>query len=286
MKKYFIFALAALTLTFVACDPNKQNNPTDPTDPAKQDTTNVDPSSYDAKDYVGTQWITDSTLIEGEGLSPAPHAYIYVVSETEVEINGWPCNYRIDSNILYLHTEEETPIPLKIISADKEHAALLWEGFQGDGADGLIHMTRVEEPQGDALPVTKENIAGKWRLMYSKSIETSLTNLDPEYEPYVIIHGMPGEEIYDFKADGSLVKTNSFDRIWDAQPETGWWEVKNDQLFFATGTPDYPAVKPDPIPADWGVSVSTLTGNVMKTYKYETFTDYSMEYINYFVRVK
>lgn len=286
MKKLFFFALAALTLSFVACDPNKQNNPTDPTDPVKQDTTNVDPSSYDAKDYIGTQWITDSTLIAGEGLSPAPHAYINVLSETDVEINGWPANYKIEGNILYLHTEEETPIPLKIISADKEHANLLWEGFQGDGADGLIHMTRVAEPEGPDLDVNKANITGKWRLMYTKSIENNFTNQDPDYEPYIMIHGMPGEEIYDFKADGSLVKTNSFDRIWDAQPETGWWEVKNDQLFFATGTPDYPAVKPDPIPADWGVSVSTLTGNVMKTYKYETFTDYSMEYINYFVRVK
>jgi len=273
MRKFILCTLSFVTLSllFTACDPNTPSNP----------------GEYNAKDYVGTQWITDSTLIgDGEGLSPAPHAYINVLSETDVEINGWPANYKIEGNILYLHTEEETPIPLKIISADKEHANLLWEGFQGDGADGLIHMTRVAEPEGPDLDVNKANITGKWRLMYTKSIENSFTNQDPDYEPYIMIHGMPGEEIYDFKADGSLVKTNSFDRIWDAQPETGWWEVKNDQLFFATGTPDYPAVKPDPIPADWGVSVSTLTGNVMKTYKYETFTDYSMEYINYFVRVQ
>ena len=271
MKKTIFCALAALALAFTACDPNNPSNP----------------GEYYAKDYVGTQWITDSTLIEGEGLSPAPHAYINVLSETDVEINGWPANYKIEGNILYLHTEEETPIPLKIISADKNHANLLWEGFQGDGADGLIHMTRVAEPEGDDLPVTKENIVGQWRLMYNKSIENSFTNQDPEYEPYVLIHGMPGEEIYHFKADGSLAITNSFDLIWDAQPRTGWWDVQSGKLIYATGTPDYPAIeKPDPIPAEWGETVTTLTGNVMKTYRYETFMDYSMEYINYYVRVQ
>ena len=273
MKKilFFAMALVAGALAFTACDPN---NPTNP-------------GEYNAKDDVGTQWITDSTLIEGEGLSPAPHAHISVLSETDAEINGWPCNYKIEGDILYLHTEEETPIPLKIISADKDHANLLWEGFQGDGADGLIHMTRVEEPQGADLDVNKTNITGNWRLMYSKSVETSLTNHDPDYEPYVLIHGMPGEEIYHFNADGTFAKTNSFDRIWNAQPQTGWWELNNTQLVYAAGTPDYPAVeKPDPIPADWGETVIKLTGNVMKTYRMETMMDYTMQYYNYFVRVK
>ena len=274
MRKFILCTLSFVTLSllFTACDPNTPSNP----------------GEYNAKDYVGTQWITDSTLIgDGEGISPAPHAYINVLSETDVEINGWPANYKIEGNILYLHTEEETPIPLKIISADKEHANLFWEGFQGDGADALIHMTRVAEPEGPDLDVNKANITGKWRLMYNKSIENSFTNQDPDYEPYVMIHGMPGEEIYHFNADGTFAITNSFDLIWDAQPRTGWWDVQSGKLIYATGTPDYPAIeKPDPIPADWGESVTKLTGNVMKTYSFETFTDYSMEYINYFVRVK
>ncbi len=283
MRKVLFLALAAFTLAFVACENKTLNEPKDPTN---QDSI-VTPGNYDAKDYIGTQWVTDSTYIEGEGLSPAPHAHVSVISETDVEINGWAYNYKIEGNILYLHTEEETPIPLKIMSADKDHASLFWEGFQGDGADGLIHMTRIPEPQGDNLPVNKENIAGKWRLMYSKSIETSLTNLDPEYKPYVIIHGMPGEEIYDFQANGAFAITNSFDKIWDAQPRTGWWDVQNDKLIYMFGTPDYPAEeKPDPIPAEWGEIVTTLTGNVMKTYHSETFSDYRMEYINYFVRIK
>ena len=274
MKKLILCTLSFVTLSllFTACNGNTPSNP----------------GEYNAKDYVGTQWITDSTLIgDGEGISPAPHAYINVLSETDVEINGWPANYKIEGNILYLHTEEETPIPLKIISADKNHANLLWEGFQGDGADGLIHMTRVAEPEGPDLDVNKANITGKWRLMYNKSIENSFTNQDPDYEPYVMIHGMPGEEIYHFNADGTFAITNSFDKIWDAQPQTGWWDVQSGKLIYATGTPDYPAIeKPDPIPADWGESVTKLTGNVMKTYRYETFMDYSMEYINYFVRVQ
>lgn len=282
MKKYLFLALAALTLSFVACENKTLNEPKDPTN---QDSI-VTPGNYDAKDYIGTQWVTDSTYIEGEGLSPAPHAHISVISETDVEINGWAYNYKIEGNILYLHTEEETPIPLKIMSADKDHASLLWEGFQGDGANGLIHMTRIPEPQGDNLPVNKENIAGQWRLMFEKSIETSLTNQEPGYEPYVIIHGMPGEEIFNFKADGSLVRTNSFDKIWDAEPQLGWWEAGNGKLVFATGTTEYTAVKPDSIPADWWFDVTTLTGNVMKTYHSETFSDYRMEYIDYFVRIK
>ena len=270
MKKHLIFALAALALAFTACDPNNPSNP----------------GEYYAKDYVGTQWITDSTFIEGEGLSPAPHAYINVLSETEAEINGWPTNYKIEGNILYLHTEVENPTPLNIINADKDHANLLWKGFNGDGSDGLIHMTRVEEPQGPDLDVNVANITGKWRLMYSKSIETDFTNHEPDYKPYVIIHGMPGEEIYDFKADGSIVNTNSFDRLYDAEPRTGWWQVRGNQLVYATGTTEYPAASPDEITDEWWLTVTKLTGNVMKTYKTETFMNYNMEYIDYYVRVK
>jgi hypothetical protein len=144
----------------------------------------------------------------------------------------------------------------------------------------------VEEPQGPDLDVNVANITGKWRLMYSKSIETDFTNHEPDYKPYVIIHGMPGEEIYDFKADGSIVNTNSFDRLYDAEPRTGWWQVRGNQLVYATGTTEYPAASPDQITDEWWLTVTKLTGNVMKTYKTETFMNYNMEYIDYYVRVK
>lgn len=277
MKKLFTLAatVAVIATLFTACKNNNGNNPTEP----EKD------GVYYAKDYVGQQWVTDSTRV-GDELTGAPHAYIYVKSETMVEINGYEDEYSIEGNILTLRPNDEYPMPLTILSADKDHAKLSMPGFGGDDVPGIVYMTRVEEPQGNDLEVNMANIAGKWRMMFFIRTETYLDSNNQQHTS-VLKHAEPGESLFDFRNDGTLTATNSLDAIWGAEPMTGWWELQGNKMAYATGSTEYPAVKPDQISDDsWSV-VTKLTQNVMKlTYTQTAQGGYSMSYMYYFVRKK
>ena len=277
MKKIFTLAIAfaAITMVFTACKKSKGDEPSGP------EQTGV----YNAKNYVGQQWVTDSTRV-GDELTGAPHAYIYVKSETMVEINGYDDEYKIEGNILTLRPNDEYPQQLTILSADKDHAKLSMPGFGGDNVPGIVYMTRVEEPQGADLEVNAANIAGKWRLMYFTRTETYYDSNHQQHTS-VLKHAEPGEDIFDFSNDGTLTETNSL--MWGTEPLTGWWMLQGNKITYATGNDISPAVQPDQISDDSWQMVTKLTKNVMNlTYTQTAEGGYSSSfvYLYYFVKKK
>ncbi len=267
MKKilFFAFALVAGALAFTSCNGNDPKNP----------------GEYDPKDYVGTQWVTDSTRTP-DGLSPAPHAYIKVKSESLVEINGNDTQYKIEGAKMTIHVGDENPMTLDIQSADKDHAILLmpWGDEQGNPVTAIVYMTRIDEPKGSQLPVTEANVLGKWRLAYFVRTETYYEEGSTEPQQDIIKHGMAGVETHEFKTNGEYTVSNSFDFMWDAEPLQGWWEIKNGLIVYATYD------KPAEIPAEWYMT-ATVYENVMTTHQvHSMYNGGTMEYLYYFIRLQ
>lgn len=269
MKKSFFFALAAFALTFVACENKTLNEPMDPT---TQDSI-VTPGDYDAKDYIGTRWRIDSVYVND---IPSPHPYVIVrfISETQAVLDGedtttWSIK---DGAINIRRYDYEEMQSYKIMEANKTFAHLF--GSDGVKEELNIYASIIPEAEGDSLPLTAENIIGKWRGDYYVSSGRYIGNDSYWHEYYSMTSSVQyhGLDIWEFFADGTLTYTNMLDKALSGdsyQPHTGFWEIKDGQFAYQYDV--------DRLYDGFYFNVEALTDNVFHIMR-EDFTATNIEY--------
>ena len=264
MKKYFVFAFAALALAFTACDGNNPSGSTDVT-PAM---------------LAGTTWRVDSSYIDGN-LDYMPHMVIDVLNTEKAIFNGMDTvNYWIEGDQLSFGREDEERIAVTIKKYKKDFAIVNFAEMQAD-----IYFAIVPKMAGQALPKTAENLVGTWKSQYYfyqhiyYNTETQTSQVD------VRKHSDPGVVYWTFKADGTFEATNIVFARMEEQKEyasqTGWWAIKDGK--FAYGHDEKPAELPDYYWSD----IVTLTSNAFYVGKTEeSWTGTTQMHYTYYTRVK
>lgn len=221
MKKFFVFAIAlvASVLAFTSCDGNNPSNP----------------GEYNAADYVGTRWRIDSVFYNNQA---APHPYVIVrfISESQAVLDGVDTTtWSIKDGALNIRRYDyEEMGSYKIVEANKTFAHLI-------GSDGVkdelhIYASIIPEAEGENLPLTAENIIGKWRGDYYVNRGNYIGNDGQTHEFYQMTSSvqMHGLDIWEFFADGTLTYTNMLDKasMDSYQPSTGFWAIKDGQFSY------------------------------------------------------
>ncbi|MBP5477477.1 MAG: hypothetical protein J6Y00_07335 [Paludibacteraceae bacterium] len=243
MKKilFFAAAIAAGTLVFTACNKKDGNTPDDKTQ---------NPSDYN---YAGQKWRIDSCKVEGQ-LEHGPHALIDILSNNQVIFNGSDTTtYAFDSDKLLIHSGEEHPMELTIKKAEAAFAILDMDHME-------LYLSRIPESNGKKVDVTADNLIGKWHWdWYYNEYYHYVSEWEKWYTDYNIGTTF-GVETWEFRADGTLVKSNSYNAMMGAESQTVWWVLDGNRL--AMGFDNQKPEKLEDIPAGYWVNVLTLTDNV------------------------
>jgi hypothetical protein len=268
MKKYFVFAFAALALAFTACD--KHNEPTN----SEEITTDVTPAML-----AGTTWRVDSSYVEGK-LDFMPHLIVEVLNTEKAVFNGSDTlDYRIEGDQLsYGKNEYSNTVTIKRFN--KDFAVINFKEMQAD-----LYMALIPKAEGQELPKTAENLVGMWKIQYYfyqhiyYNTETQTSQVD------VRKHSDPGVVYWTFKTDGTFEATNIVFARMEEQKEyasqTGWWAIKDGK--FAYGHDEKPAELPDYYWSD----IVTLTSNAFYVGKTEeSWTGTTQMHYTYYTRVK
>ena len=212
MKKFFIFAFAALTLTFVACE--KGNNDPDDLIPA---------SEYDGL------YVSDS-IQDGNGDLYPHQTFWTILNSEEIEIHGFGvCKWIVKDHFFTITIDSAKTIKLELMYEPVDNKFVFYVGEGGVylnvPEDAMLYMQRMSQPEGDKLPVNEANLLGKWRTTYE--INTSYNSegkIDSETKFY---HGW---SIWEIKANG-VAKSYSDPYTYD-----GWWALSEEKLALYTGT--------------------------------------------------
>ncbi len=243
MKKILFFTLALATgaLVFTACNKKDDNKPEDNTQ---------NPADYN---YVGQKWRVDSCKMEGQ-LEHGPHALIDVISNNQVIFNGSDTTtYAFEGDKLRIRSGEEHPMELTVKKAEAAFAILEMDHME-------IYLGRIPESNGKNVAVTEENIIGKWHWdWYYNENYHYVSEWGKWYTDYNIGTTF-GVATWEFRADGTLVKYNSYDATMGVEPQTVYWVLDGNRL--AMGFDNLKPDKIEDIPAGYWVNVLTLTDNV------------------------
>lgn len=274
MKKSIFFAalIAAITLTFVACDPKDNNTPETPsnTDTITQPTT-VNPS-----DYIGTNWRVDSCLWQGE-LTSGPHPFIKVIAEDMVLWWGQDSlpikveDGKITFNEPNTDDLEGDPVSvtLTIVKADKDFVHL-------KSITGMeFFMARIPDPYGTPVEVTEANILGTWKWEYNYD-----SDIHDGVEDYRSYFTNPGVTFYTFTSDGIMSGYNNVTSSQGEQLDDMKWAVQNGKLRYCM--PEY---WDDPESQEW-YDVQFLSNESMVLYIMHDWGEVITTSTEYYTRVK
>jgi hypothetical protein len=268
MKKYFVFAFAALALAFTACD--KHNEPTN----SEEITTDVTPAML-----AGTTWRVDSSYVEGK-LDFMPHLIVEVLNTEKAVFNGSDTlDYRIEGDQLsYGKNEYSNTVTIKRFN--KDFAVINFKEMQAD-----LYMALIPKAEGQELPKTAENLFGTWKCQYYDYRYSYYSEATQSFLWDGQKHSDPGVVYLTFNADGTFVATNIVFARMDEQKEyasqTGWWAAQDGK--FASGYDEKPAELSDYYLND----IVTLTSNAFYVGKTEeSWTGTTQMHYTYYTRVE
>ena len=234
MKKYFIFALAALTLTFVACNNTDNNEPSDPTTTENPQTSDpVDPSQVTAADFQG-EWRVDSMI--------APSYRFYgrsLVDFSKITVKDGIVSTTYLEYDMEKEEDVEVPVTYEIVSFDrgikfaalkeKDVKLLVWseeEQKDVEVVEDVIHyFSTLPAMDGKDVAISEENVKGVWFEEYvdyqSSDQPTKTRSVSPHYN-------------FDYFGDNQkfinvmAVEMNPI----NAFPHPGFWWYKNGSIEF------------------------------------------------------
>ena len=219
MKKLLFFALAALTLSFIACD-QKDKQKDEPNDKTQKE--DIIPAS----EYDGV-YVSDSIMDNGD-LYPH-HTFWTVLNSEEVEIHGWGvCKWKAEDHFFTITIDEEKKISLELMFEPVDNKFVFYVGEGGVylnvPEDAMLYMQRLPQPEGNKLPVNEANILGKWRTTYE--INASYDESGKKVDETKFYHGW---QIWDIQADGVATAYS------DPYSYDGWWALDGEKLALYTG---------------------------------------------------
>lgn len=264
-KSFFICALAVLALAFTACNPNNPSTP----------------GENNHADYVGTRWRIDSVFYNNQA---APHPYVIVrfISESQAVLDGVDTtSWAIQDGALNIRRYDyEEMGSYKVVEANKTFAHLI--GSDGGKDELHIYASIIPEAEGENLPLTAENIIGKWRGDYYVNRGNYIGNDGQTHEFYQMTSSvqMHGLDIWEFFADGTLTYTNMLDKasMESYQPSTGFWAIKDGQFSYQYDV--------DQLYDGYYFDVEALTDNVFHILRTEHSQTGSNFYWCHFSKVK
>lgn len=185
MKKYFFFALAVLTLTFVACNKDDKNNP---------ETPNNQEVVLDPAALLNTSWRTEGVYVNGEQQA-APHFYLEIlgVPVGKALINGDTVSYKFESNKLIC---DRGTFEVRDYTGT---TAKLWDGT------AEINLTKMPEWGEQFMEPKPEDFVGTWKLAYYTMSSHSL-----EGGTWFNLGTNPGVETWELRADGTATYHSTF----------------------------------------------------------------------------
>ena len=159
MRKFLFFALAALALSFTACDPNTPTNP---------DELNI-------KDYVGTTWFLDSVNV-GEYTTTHLCQPIFLLSENEIQLGNNVASFKYENNKIFI---SETAYD--IVSLDKKGIVL----SQNERIIYVSALPTLDRSKQNAI--SEAALLGKYKQVIASTTETKV---DGSEETYYTTGGM------------------------------------------------------------------------------------------------
>ena len=271
MKKtlFFAIALVAGVLAFTSCNKKDKNEPSNP------DEINI-------KDYVGSMWRVDSAYTDDGNAMTGMYVAFKITSASTFQLLGeeGSVSFSVEDHKVTTSPFGEQMI-LTVVKADKDviHMETSTDAYdeygQVDGTTTLrISLSRIPESNGEKVALTAENIIGVWKAdyYYESGVYTSGT----PWSRYLISRNFNGLDIYEFKADGSLVFENLLDK-WVSgeyyEQVGGFWRIEEERLIIATRYPGDTSTEVQEYEVN---DVIELTTNIMYLRNYFTTTTTNM----------
>ena len=151
MKKFFLFTLTALALTFTACNGNPPSNP---------DELNI-------KEYVGSTWFLDSVNM-GEFTTTHMCQPIFLLSENEIQLGNDVAPFKYENNRIFIR---ETAYD--IVSLDEKGVIVEYKNEAGNTSTYYISaLPTLDRDQQNAI--SEAALLGKYKMVIGSMTETKM----------------------------------------------------------------------------------------------------------------